>query len=182
MLHSNIFKAAWLPGANWMYAHLLDHDPAANFLSWQWVAGTGVDASPYFRIFNPTSQIQKFDKELKYIQKWDPDIICMQEYNTKELINDIANHATYFDEKYPYSFFSKDHQIYEANYFAGNIIYSKYKILYAERVPFTNQESLIYVDLLKGDDTIAAVAKVMKDDEPIEEVPNTETDDGTIIE
>jgi endonuclease/exonuclease/phosphatase family metal-dependent hydrolase len=88
------------------------------------------------------------------IQKWDPDIICLQEYNTKELKNDIANHATYFDEKYPYSFFSKDHQIYEANYFAGNIIYSKYKILYAERVPFTNQESLIYVDLLKGDDTI----------------------------
>ena len=40
MLHSNIFKAAWLPGANWMYAHLLDHDPAANFLSWQWIAGT----------------------------------------------------------------------------------------------------------------------------------------------
>jgi deoxyribodipyrimidine photo-lyase len=40
MLHSNIFKVAWLPGAKWMYAHLLDHDPAANFLSWQWVAGT----------------------------------------------------------------------------------------------------------------------------------------------
>jgi deoxyribodipyrimidine photo-lyase len=40
MLHSNIFKAAWLQGARWMYAHLLDHDPAANFLSWQWVAGT----------------------------------------------------------------------------------------------------------------------------------------------
>jgi deoxyribodipyrimidine photo-lyase len=40
MLHSNIFKTAWLPGAKWMYAHLLDHDPAANFLSWQWVAGT----------------------------------------------------------------------------------------------------------------------------------------------
>ena len=82
------------------------------------------------------------------------NIICLQEYNTKELKNDIANHATYFDQKYPYSFFSKDHQINEANYFAGNIIYSKYKILYAERVPFTNQESLIYVDLLKGDDTI----------------------------
>jgi deoxyribodipyrimidine photo-lyase len=40
MLSTNIFKAAWLPGAKWMYAHLLDHDPAANFLSWQWVAGT----------------------------------------------------------------------------------------------------------------------------------------------
>lgn len=41
------------------------------------------------------------------IQKWDPDIICLQEYNTKELKNDIANHATYFDQKYPYSFFLK---------------------------------------------------------------------------
>jgi len=40
MLHSNIFKAAWLPGAKWMYANLLDHDPASNFLSWQWVAGS----------------------------------------------------------------------------------------------------------------------------------------------
>lgn len=40
MLHNNIFKAAWLPGASWMYAYLLDHDPASNFLSWQWVAGT----------------------------------------------------------------------------------------------------------------------------------------------
>lgn len=88
------------------------------------------------------------------IQKWDPDIICMQEYNTKELKGDIANHATYFDKKYPYSFFSKDHQINDANYFAGCIIYSKYKIIYAERIPYTNQESLIYVDLLKGDDTI----------------------------
>ncbi len=88
------------------------------------------------------------------IQKWDPDIICMQEYNTKEIKHDIANHAIYFDQKYPYSFFSKDHQINAANYFAGCIIYSKYKILSAERIPYTNQESLIYVDLLKGDDTI----------------------------
>jgi deoxyribodipyrimidine photo-lyase len=40
MLSTNIFKAAWLPSAKWMYANLLDHDPAANFLSWQWVAGT----------------------------------------------------------------------------------------------------------------------------------------------
>lgn len=46
MLHSNVFKAAWLPGAKWMYAHLLDHDPASNFLSWQWVAGT-FSSKPY---------------------------------------------------------------------------------------------------------------------------------------
>lgn len=88
------------------------------------------------------------------IQKWDPDIVCLQEYNTKERPNDIANHTAYFSKKYPYSFFSKDHQINGVAYFAGCIIYAKYKILKAERIPYLNQESLIYVDLLKGDDTI----------------------------
>ena len=46
---------------------------ASNVGNWQWVAGSGVDAAPYFRIFNPTSQIQKFDKKLDYIKKWVPD-------------------------------------------------------------------------------------------------------------
>ena len=43
---------------------------ASNVGNWQWVAGSGVDASPYFRIFNPTTQINKFDKDLKYIKKY----------------------------------------------------------------------------------------------------------------
>ena len=46
---------------------------ASNVGNWQWVAGSGVDAAPYFRIFNPTSQIEKFDKKLDYIKKWIPD-------------------------------------------------------------------------------------------------------------
>jgi deoxyribodipyrimidine photo-lyase len=46
---------------------------SSNVGNWQWVAGCGVDAAPYFRIFNPTEQIKKFDKELKYIQKWVPN-------------------------------------------------------------------------------------------------------------
>ena len=46
---------------------------SSNIGNWQWVAGSGVDAAPYFRIFNPTSQILKFDKELNYIQKWVPE-------------------------------------------------------------------------------------------------------------
>ena len=46
---------------------------SSNVGNWQWVAGTGVDASPYFRIFNPTSQIKKFDKDFSYIRKWVPD-------------------------------------------------------------------------------------------------------------
>ena len=88
------------------------------------------------------------------IQKWNPDIICMQEYNTNERKGDIANHAQYFDEKYPYSYFSKDYQNPEAAYYAGCIIYSKYKIISAQRIPYTNQESLIAATILKGDDTI----------------------------
>lgn len=94
-------------------------------------------------------------EEIAYsIQKWNPDIICMQEYNTKEHADDAANHAQYFEKKYPHSFFSKDYQTSDPTYFAGCIIYSKYPIIYAERIPYINQESLIYVDVLKGDDTI----------------------------
>ena len=46
---------------------------SSNVGNWQWVAGSGVDASPYFRIFNPTTQIDKFDKQHKYIKQWVPD-------------------------------------------------------------------------------------------------------------
>lgn len=88
------------------------------------------------------------------IQKWNPDIICMQEYNTNDRPNDIANHATYFNKNYPYNYFSKDLQITDKSYFLGCIIFSKYPILHAKRIAYTNQESLIYVDVLKGDDTI----------------------------
>lgn len=103
----------------------------------------------------PKTAIKLRTEEIAYsIQKWNPDIICMQEYNTNERNGDIANHAQYFEKKYPYSFFSKDYQTKEAAYYAGCIIYSKYKILNSERFPFTNKESLITATILKGDDTI----------------------------
>ena len=63
----------WRWGEAYFAEKLHDYEMSSNVGNCQWVAGTGVDASPYFRIFNPTSQIQKFDKELKYIQKWVPD-------------------------------------------------------------------------------------------------------------
>lgn len=63
----------WRWGEAYFAEKLHDYEMSSNVGNWQWVAGTGVDASPYFRIFNPTSQIQKFDKEFKYIQKWVPD-------------------------------------------------------------------------------------------------------------
>ena len=63
----------WRWGEAYFAEKLHDYDMASNVGNWQWVAGSGVDAAPYFRIFNPTSQILKFDKNLEYIKKWVPD-------------------------------------------------------------------------------------------------------------
>jgi deoxyribodipyrimidine photo-lyase len=63
----------WRWGEAYFAKKLHDYEQASNVGNWQWVAGTGVDASPYFRIFNPTTQILKFDKKLEYINKWVPD-------------------------------------------------------------------------------------------------------------
>lgn len=63
----------WRWGEAYFAEKLHDYEMASNIGNWQWVAGSGVDAAPYFRIFNPTSQIQKFDKELNYIKTWVPD-------------------------------------------------------------------------------------------------------------
>ncbi|WP_394330997.1 cryptochrome/photolyase family protein [Chryseobacterium taiwanense] len=63
----------WRWGEAYFAQKLLDYDLSANNGNWQWVAGTGCDATPYFRIFNPEEQTKKFDKELKYIKKWLPN-------------------------------------------------------------------------------------------------------------
>jgi deoxyribodipyrimidine photo-lyase len=63
----------WRWGEAYFAEKLNDYEMSSNVGNWQWVAGTGVDASPYFRIFNPTSQIKKFDKDFSYIRKWVPD-------------------------------------------------------------------------------------------------------------
>jgi len=63
----------WRLGEAYFAEKLHDYEMASNVGNWQWVAGCGVDAAPYFRIFNPTTQIQKFDKNLEYIKKWVPD-------------------------------------------------------------------------------------------------------------
>ena len=63
----------WRWGEAYFAEKLHDYEQSSNIGNWQWVAGTGVDASPYFRVFNPTTQILKFDKNLEYINKWVPD-------------------------------------------------------------------------------------------------------------
>jgi len=61
---------SWLSGAQWFWDTLVDADLANNTMGWQWVAGCGVDAAPYFRIFNPHRQAEKFDPKGQYIQTW----------------------------------------------------------------------------------------------------------------
>jgi len=63
----------WRWGEAYFAEKLLDYDLAANNGGWQWAAGTGCDAAPYFRIFNPRLQTEKFDPELKYVSKWVPE-------------------------------------------------------------------------------------------------------------
>ena len=64
----------WLKGAEWFWNALVDADLASNTFGWQWSAGCGADAAPYFRIFNPVTQSKKFDPEGLYIKRWIPEL------------------------------------------------------------------------------------------------------------
>lgn len=64
----------WQEGAAWFWDTLVDADLANNTLGWQWVAGSGADAAPYFRIFNPVLQGERFDPEGAYVRRWVPEI------------------------------------------------------------------------------------------------------------
>ena len=67
----------WREGEKWFHDTLVDADPASNAASWQWVAGSGADASPYFRIFNPFTQGEKFDPNGDYVRKFVPELAKM---------------------------------------------------------------------------------------------------------
>ncbi len=64
----------WQHGARHFAEHLVDFDVASNQLGWQWVAGCGTDAAPYFRVFNPTTQGKKFDPDGTYVRRWVPEL------------------------------------------------------------------------------------------------------------
>jgi deoxyribodipyrimidine photo-lyase len=67
----------WRAGQRWFWDTLVDADLANNACSWQWVAGSGADAAPYFRIFNPTAQGEKFDKTGEYVRRWVPELASL---------------------------------------------------------------------------------------------------------
>lgn len=64
----------WRHGEDWFWDTLVDADPASNSASWQWTAGSGADAAPYFRVFNPITQGEKFDETGDYVRKWCPEL------------------------------------------------------------------------------------------------------------
>jgi len=78
----------WRWGEAWFAKKLLDYELASNNGNWQWAAGTGCDAAPYFRVFNPAEQQRKFDPEMQYIKKWIPEI------NTSGYPQPIVDHKT----------------------------------------------------------------------------------------
>ena len=77
----------WRWGEAYFAQKLNDFDLSANNGNWQWAAGCGSDATPYFRVFNPTAQAEKFDKDLVYIRKWIP------EFDTNEYPKPIVEYT-----------------------------------------------------------------------------------------
>lgn len=76
----------WRWGEAYFAEKLLDYEQASNVGNWQWAAGTGVDAAPYFRVFNPTTQLDKFDKEKVYVKRW------VSEYGSDNYPHPIVDH------------------------------------------------------------------------------------------
>ncbi|MBP6747600.1 deoxyribodipyrimidine photo-lyase, partial [bacterium] len=71
-------RLPWLAGAKWFWDTLVDADLAQNTMGWQWSAGCGADAAPYFRVFNPILQGEKFDTDGAYVRKWVPELAKMK--------------------------------------------------------------------------------------------------------
>jgi deoxyribodipyrimidine photo-lyase len=77
----------WRWGEAYFALKLLDYELSSNNGNWQWAAGTGCDAAPYFRVFNPTTQLQKFDRDLVYVKNWLP------EHGTPDYPDPIVEHS-----------------------------------------------------------------------------------------
>jgi len=89
-------RAHWRVGARWFWDTLVDADLANNTLGWQWVAGSGADAAPYFRVFNPVAQARRFDPHARYISRWVPELAALpvpQRFAPWEHAEALAVHA-----------------------------------------------------------------------------------------
>jgi deoxyribodipyrimidine photo-lyase len=103
----------WQNGEAWFWDTLVDADPASNAASWQWVAGSGADAAPYFRIFNPITQGQKFDMTGDYVRRWCPELIDLPDkylFSPWEAPDDVlAEAGVRLGESYPHPIIDHSH-------------------------------------------------------------------------
>jgi deoxyribodipyrimidine photo-lyase len=96
----------WQEGEAWFWDCLAEADLAANAASWQWVAGCGADAAPYFRVFNPVLQGKKFDPEGKYVRRYVPEIADLPDedihapWDAPEIV--LTNARVKLGETYPF--------------------------------------------------------------------------------
>jgi deoxyribodipyrimidine photo-lyase len=97
---------SWQEGARWFWDTLVDADLAANTMGWQWTAGCGADAAPYFRVFNPVLQGEKFDKAGGYVRHWCPELAKLPDkwiHRPWEATPEVlASSAVELGKNYPY--------------------------------------------------------------------------------
>ncbi len=95
----------WRWGEQYFHDQLLDYDPASNIGGWQWAASTGTDSVPYFRIFNPTRQSQKFDPDGQFIKQFVPELsqITNDKIHEPQLLTDLEQKEfqVTLDKDYP---------------------------------------------------------------------------------
>lgn len=89
----------WQQGARWFESQLTDYDPASNSHGWQWTAGCGTDASPYFRVFNPILQGKKFDPEGEYIKRYVPELAHLDKKSIHEPWDAIDGYQHNYPER-----------------------------------------------------------------------------------
>jgi deoxyribodipyrimidine photo-lyase len=96
----------WQEGARWFWDTLVDADLASNSMGWQWTAGCGADAAPYFRIFNPILQGERFDPKGEYVRRWVPELSALpsrfihKPWEAGE--NELADLVVKLGKDYPY--------------------------------------------------------------------------------
>jgi endonuclease/exonuclease/phosphatase family metal-dependent hydrolase len=131
---------AWHPGAGF---NKRKPENALRILDWNVQSFNGLSGSKVAKKLAPNELSSS-------VLKYEPDVICMQEFNTAENADNIA----LFKKQYPYHFFSRDYQRDSGRYLSGCIIFSKYPMIDTGRVKYPVAESLIYTDIVKGPDTI----------------------------
>ena len=100
-------RAHWLHGARWFWDTLVDADLPANSLGWQWSAGCGADAAPYFRVFNPVRQGERFDPAGDYVRRWVPEIAAVPDkyvhapWTLPEKLHDVVGFTPGRDYPHP---------------------------------------------------------------------------------